>query len=194
MPGREPGGLEKLWADCDCRIDGDDAATHALRFSIYQLLIAANPDDPTVNIGAKSMTGRVPRTCVLGHRGVDAAVLHPHPAQDRCQLAALPASHAAGCPGAGGRNGVRRARYAWESADTGARGVPDRHQRRAAPVLDAGGADPRLRRCRVRDPHLCRGDRDDDFLIDYGAEILFETSRFWVDRAELDAGHRRATR
>ena len=29
---------------------------------------------------------------------------------------------------------------------------------------------------------------DEQFLLDYGAEILFETSRFWVDRVEHDTG------
>ena len=34
---------QQLWADADCEIVGDDKAAHAVRFSIYHLLIAANP-------------------------------------------------------------------------------------------------------------------------------------------------------
>ena len=43
-------------------IDGDPASTQAMRFGIYHLLIAANDADPTVNIGAKSLSGE-------GYRG-----------------------------------------------------------------------------------------------------------------------------
>ena len=41
---------------------GDDRATHALRFGVYHLLIAAHPEDHRVNIGAKSLSGE-------GYRG-----------------------------------------------------------------------------------------------------------------------------
>ena len=45
------------WADSDVTIDGDADATRAVRFNIYQLLIAANESDPRVNIGANSLSG-----------------------------------------------------------------------------------------------------------------------------------------
>ena len=53
---------EQRWDDCDCTIDGDPASTPAMRFGVYHLLIAANDEDPTVNIGAKSLSGE-------GYRG-----------------------------------------------------------------------------------------------------------------------------
>jgi kojibiose phosphorylase len=53
---------EERWDDCDVTIDGDPASTQAMRFGIYHLLIAANDADPTVNIGAKSLSGE-------GYRG-----------------------------------------------------------------------------------------------------------------------------
>jgi kojibiose phosphorylase len=53
---------EERWDDCDCTVDGDPAVTQALRFGVYHLLIAANDADPTVNIGAKSLSGE-------GYRG-----------------------------------------------------------------------------------------------------------------------------
>ena len=45
------------WDRADCVVDGDALATHALRFNIYHLLIAANEHDPRANIGAKSLSG-----------------------------------------------------------------------------------------------------------------------------------------
>ena len=178
---------EKLWADCDCRIDGDDTATHALRFSIYQLLIAANPDDPTVNIGAKSMTGEGYR----GHVFWDTeALMLPFfiYTQPKTAVSLLRYRHHT-LPGArelAVETGVRGARYAWESADTG---------REECPIVTSDG----LHRFWTREEQIhvsadvvygiltyVAATGDDHFLINYGAEIMFETSRFWVDRAELD--------
>ncbi len=185
--GASRAAWEKLWADCDCRIDGDDAATHALRFSIYQLLIAANPDDPTVNIGAKSMTGEGYR----GHVFWDTEVLMlPFfiYTQPKTALSLLRYRHHT-LPGArqvAAESGLRGARYAWESADTG---------REECPIFTHDG----LHRFWNREEQIhvsadvaygiityVAATDDDDFLINCGAEILFETSRFWVDRAELD--------
>lgn len=177
----------ELWADCDCRVDGDPDATRALRFSIHQLLIAANPDDPTVNIGAKSLTGEGYR----GHVFWDTEVLmlpffiYTQPAT---ALSLLRYRHHT-LPGArelAAEGGLRGARYPWESADTG---------REECPVSTNDG----LHRFWTRDEEIhvsadvaygvltyVAATGDQDFLLDYGAEILFETSRFWVDRSELD--------
>lgn len=178
---------EELWADCDCRVDGDAAATHALRFGVYQLLIAANPDDPTVNIGAKSLTGEGYR----GHVFWDTEVLmlpffiYTQPAT---AVSLLRYRHHT-LPGArqlAADSGVRGARYPWESADTG---------REECPMFTNDG----LHRFWTRDEEIhvsadvaygvltyVTATRDHRFLLDHGAEILFETSRFWVDRTELD--------
>ena len=56
-----------LWDDCDCIITGDVEATRALRFNIYHLLISANKHDPRVNIGAKTLSEKGIRACVLGY-------------------------------------------------------------------------------------------------------------------------------
>ena len=177
-----------LWADCDCRITGDDAATHAMRFNIYQLLIAANSEDPTVNIGAKSMTGE-------GYRGhvfwdTEALMLpfyiYTQPATARTLLGyryhTLP-----GARELAKESGLRGARYPWESADTG---------REECPMWTNDGA----HRFWTRDEEIhvsadvaygiltyVDATGDVDFLLRFGAEILFETSRFWTDRVELDS-------
>ncbi len=181
---------EQRWADCDCAIDGDPRSTHAVRFGIYQLLIAANDTDPTVNIGAKSLSGEGYR----GHVFWDTEVLmlpffvytRPDAARD------LLAYRHHTLPGARENariNGTAGARYPWESADTG---------REECPEFTADGAN----KFWTRDEELhvsadvahgvmqyveATGDRR--FLVERGAEILFETSRFWVERAvRNDAG------
>ena len=45
------------WQVSDLRIDGDPEAQRALRFAIYHLLSAANPEDDRVSIGARGLSG-----------------------------------------------------------------------------------------------------------------------------------------
>ena len=51
------------WQASDLRIEGDPAAQRALRFAIYHLLSAANPQDDRVSIGARGLSG----TAYKGH-------------------------------------------------------------------------------------------------------------------------------
>jgi len=175
------------WLHSDCEIVGDHAAAAAVRFGIYHLLIAANEQDPTVNIGAKSLSGEGYR----GHVFWDTEVLmlpfyiYTQPATAR---ALLRYRHHT-LPGArqnardDGRDG---ARFAWESVDTG---------REECPQWTSDGLD----RLWMRDEEIHVGadvafgitsyvaaTEDHAFLVKYGAEILFETSRFWVDRIEFN--------
>lgn len=181
---------ERKWADCDCVIAGDvdaEAACKAVRFGIYHLLIAANELDPTVNIGAKSLSGEGYR----GHVFWDTEILmlpffvYTQPDTARALLAYRhhTLDGARGNARSEGRNG---ARFAWESADTG---------QEECPRWTVDGVD----RLWMRDEEVHVGadvvygimryvaaTGDTAFLVDLGAEILFETSRYWVDRLDHD--------
>ena len=183
---------EDKWGDCDIAISGDAAAAKAVRFGIYHLLIAANEHDPTVNIGAKSLSGEGYR----GHVFWDTEILmlpffvytQPQTARSllRYRHHTLP-----GAQDNARAEGRRGARYAWESADTG---------REECPEWTVDGVD----RLWMRDEELHVGadvgyglmkyveaTGDNTFLLEYGAEILFETSRFWTDRLDYDAANDR---
>ncbi len=178
---------EQMWSDCDVAIEGDADGTRAVRFGLYQLLIAANGDDPTVNIGAKSLTGEGYR----GHVFWDTEVLmlpffiYTQPSTARSLLRyryhTLQAARELAR-----ESGLRGARYPWESADTG---------REECPIWTVDGAN----RFWTRDEEIhvsadvaygvltyIEASGDSDFLTEFGAEILFETSRFWVDRATYE--------
>jgi len=45
------------WQCSEVKVDGDAFAQKALRFAIYHLNSAANPDDEHVSIGARALTG-----------------------------------------------------------------------------------------------------------------------------------------
>jgi kojibiose phosphorylase len=173
------------WADSDVRIDGDTEATRAVRFNIYHLLIAANESDPRVNIGANSLSGERYR----GHAFWDTEVfllpffIYTQPETARALV--LYRYHTLDGARANARDGgFRGARYAWESADTGVETTP-KWTVDGAHRIWMGEEEIHITSAVVRgllDYVTATGDQA--LMIDHGAEILFETSRFWTDRLE----------
>lgn len=49
------------WRTADVQVNGDEEAQRALRFAVYHLISASNPDDPHVSVGARAMTGEAYR-------------------------------------------------------------------------------------------------------------------------------------
>lgn len=183
-----------LWAASDIRIRGDETAQRQVRFAIYHLLSAANPNDEHVSIGARGLTGEG----YLGHVFWDTDIfLIPFytlawPEAARALLMyryhTLPAARARAT-----LFGYRGALYAWESADTGEDVTP----------TEAIGPDGQLTaiRCGAQEHHISADvayavwrywscTRDRDFLLRAGAEIIFETARFWASRCALEADGR----
>jgi trehalose/maltose hydrolase-like predicted phosphorylase len=184
------GAWEKRWAGSDVDLDGDASAQRALRFAIYQLTSAANPEDEHVSVGARGLTGEG----YLGHVFWDTEIfLLPFytltwPEAARALLLyrfhTLPAARAKAA-----RLGYRGALYAWESADTGEEATPPWALGRDGQVI------PIL--CGTREQHISgdvayavwqywQATRDVRFLLNAGAEILLETARFWASRAALE--------
>jgi len=186
------------WRSSEVEVDGDPAAQKALRFALYHLNGAANPDDEHVSIGARALTG----DDYLGHVFWDTEIyLLPFytltwPEAARALLMyrfhTLEAARAKAA-----RLGWRGALYAWESADAGAEATPERvvgPDRQIVEVL-----------CGKQEQHISadvayavwqywQATQDEGFLLAAGAEILFETARFWSSRAELEADDRRHIR
>jgi kojibiose phosphorylase len=173
------------WADCDVTIDGDDDAQRAVRFSIYQLLIAANESDPHVNIGANALTGERYR----GHAFWDTEVfmlpffIYTQPDTARALL--LYRYHTLdGARRNARETGFRGARYAWESADTGVETTP-KWTWDGAHRIWMGEEEIHVTSAVAYGLiAYVAATGDHAFMTDYGAEILFETSRFWADRLE----------
>ncbi len=178
---------QALWATSDAEVLGEERLTAAVRFSIYHLLIAANPDDPTANIGAKSMSGEGYR----GHIFWDTEVMLlpfftlTQPSAARALLG-YRFHTLAGARRNSAENGTLGARFAWESADTGDEECPrftpdgsDRFWTRDEEVHVSADVAFAIRR-------YVEATGDLDFLHDEGAEMLFETSRFWVTFAQQD--------
>ena len=182
------------WLDADVVVRGDDRAQRDLRFALYHLIIAADPESDRASVGARSLSGPGYR----GHVFWDTEIfLLPfftwtHPQTARALLAyrhrTLPAARAKAA-----RLGYDGALYAWESADTGEEVTPEyvwlpdgtrltivtglQEHHVAADVAWAVW-------------HYWQVTGDDAFMEDMGAEMVVETARFWASRAVPGDGGR----
>jgi trehalose/maltose hydrolase-like predicted phosphorylase len=99
--------------------------TRALRFGVYHLLIAATPDDPTVNIGAKSLSGEGYRGHVFRDTEIFMLPFFILTQSDTARALLSYRHHTLDGARANSREyGTTGARYAWESADTGREECP----------------------------------------------------------------------
>ncbi|WGM47967.1 Kojibiose phosphorylase [Brevundimonas sp. NIBR10] len=185
-------------AASDVVIEGDPAAQQAVRFAVFHLNSAANPDDETVSIAARALTGDdyaghvfwdteiflIPFYCLTWPEAARALLMYRFHTLGEARAKAK-------------RLGWRGALYAWESADTGAEATPDHTvgpDRQVLAIL-----------CGMQEQHISAdvawavwqywmATGDEAFLQDAGAEIILETARFWESRAALEADGRRHIR
>lgn len=176
------------WDCSDLRIEGDPAAQKAIRFAIYHLISAANPEDERVSIGARALTGSAYR----GHVFWDTEIFMlpfftlTWPAAARSLLMyrshTLPAARSRAAAG-----GWRGALYAWESTDTGEDATPPLAVQPDGVVVRVLTGE--------QEQHISAdvaygvwsywtATRDEVFLLEAGAEIILETARFWASRVE----------
>lgn len=179
------------WENMDIVIEGDEVAQRAYRFCMYHLLIAL-PQEERVSIGAKTLSG-------YGYKGhvfwdTELFMLPPfsisYPEYAK-RLLMYRYHHLAGARAKAKEAGYLGAMFPWESTDTGEETTP-----------------------RWTDPHPVTGEKiriwtgdneqhissdiayavlqywhwtgDDDWFVNYGAEILLDTALFWGSRAEYN--------
>ncbi len=181
----------RRWHDSDIEIDGDASLQLALRFAGYHLIGAANPHDSHASIGARALSGAVYK----GHVFWDTEIymlpfyLYTHPASARALLEyryhTLEAARAKAK-----RFGFRGAFYAWESADTGEEVTPKS-------VIAPNGELLKILNGEL-EVHITAAvafgvwqywmnTGDDEFLLQFGAEIVLECARFWASRGAMEA-------
>ncbi len=179
------------WQSSDVEVGGDPAAQRALRFAIYHLNSAANPEDEHVSIGARALTGDGYR----GHVFWDTEIyLLPFYSMTWPQAARAMLMYRYrtldGARAKAAGMGWKGALYAWESADSGNEATPRHAVAADHTVIDI--------LCGELEQHISadvahavwqywRATGDEAFLLEAGAEILLETARFWSSRARLEA-------
>lgn len=178
---------QRRWNEADVVVEGDPDAQLALRFALYHIISAADPESEVASIGARGLTG----PGYFGHVFWDTDVfilpvfIHTQPEVARrligYRFRTLPAARERAR-----KLGYRGALYAWESADDGQDCTPPL-------VVDADGTViPIL--TGLQEHHISadvawavwrywEATRDEGFLLEVGAEIILETARFWSSRA-----------
>jgi len=181
---------DKRWQSADIEIEGDPAAQKALRFAMYHLLIAAPPRDLDVSIAPKTLSGE----WYQGHVFWDTEIFmlpffiytHPRLARDLLMYRARRLQQARECAVDQHYGG---ALWPWESADSGREETPETWVNFDGTVLPVYNA--------KREHHIAsdivygiylyhQHTGDDDFMVRYGSEMVFETARFWASRVVYD--------
>ena len=183
------------WQDSDVTVDGDADAQQALRFAVYHLNSAANPDDERVSIGARALTGDGYHGHVFWATEIYLLPFYVLTWPEAARALLMYRFHTLdGARAKAAGMGWRGALYAWESADTGAEATPGQVIGPDHQVVDV--------LCGKQEQHISadvayavwqywQATADEEFLRNAGAEILLETGRFWSSRAQLEAdGHR----
>ncbi|RJQ44623.1 MAG: beta-phosphoglucomutase [Anaerolineaceae bacterium] len=195
-------GYEGLWAEhrsvwedewkvSNIIIEGDDEADRAMRYSLFQLLIAAPRHDERVSIAAKSLSGFGYR----GHTFWDTEIFilpfftftHPEIANNLLRYryhtleGARKKAKEKGCEGAC---------YAWESAATGEETTPRWALLPNGELVHIWCGDIELH---ITVDVVFAIDQywqitgDDNFMLNFGAEIILDAARFWGSRVEWNA-------
>jgi kojibiose phosphorylase len=178
------------WEVAEVQIVGDEEAQRALHFATYHLIAATNPADEYVSIGARGLTGEAYRGHVFWDTEIYMLPFYVFTDPPAARSLLMYRYHTLAAARRKARaHGYEGAMYAWESADTGDEVTP---RTVVAP-------DGRLVTILTgeREHHITadvayavwqywHATGDDAFMVAAGAEILVETARFWVSRAQFE--------
>ncbi|MFB2937670.1 beta-phosphoglucomutase [Aerosakkonemataceae cyanobacterium BLCC-F154] len=188
---------QEVWHQSDIVVEGDTKSQLAVRYNLFQLLISAARHDDKVSIPAKTLSG-------FGYRGhvfwdTEIFILpfftftQPKIARNLLTYRYYTLN---GARRKAAHYGYKGAMYAWESADTGDEVTP-----RWALPNQPYGEEIRIW-CRDREIHISadiayavwyywKATGDDEWMHDYGAEIILDTAIFWMSRVEWNTKEER---
>ena len=175
---------KELWRVSDVQIQGDDEAQHALRYSLYHLLVIAPYHTKATSIPARGLSGQVYKGAIFWDTEMFMFpfFVHTNPAVARTLLE----YRVTGLPGARDKArqyGYDGAFYAWESQEGGFdactefnvtsvfTGRPTRTFFRDKQIHISGDIPLAFR-------EYCRITGDVSLLLEGGAEVIYECARF----------------
>ena len=181
-----------VWATSDVVVEGDPEVQLALRFNIFQLLIAAPRWTDRASIGAKTLSGFGYRHHVFWDNEIFMLPLFIYTQPELARNMLMYRWH--NLPGArekAAENGYEGAQFPWESAGDGREVTPTWGLNRADPKqpiriwtgdieihITADVAYGTMQYWRVTG--------DDAWMRDYGAELVLDGAKFWASAAQLD--------
>ncbi len=184
---------DAVWQNSDVQIEGDIEAQLAVRYNLFQLLISAPFQDQQVSIPAKTLSGFAYRGHVFWDTEIFMLPLFIFTQPEVARHLLTYRYHTlAGARRKARSYGYQGAMFAWESAATGDEVTP-----RWALPSDPYGSDIRIW-CRDREIHITsdvvyaiwqywQATHDDEWMRDYGAEIILDTAVFWMSRVEWNS-------
>ncbi len=188
---------EDRWAVADVRIDGDEEAQLALRYSLYQLLIIAPSDSEKVSIPARGLSGQVYKGAVFWDTEMFMLPFFLHTRPEVARNLVMYRIHTLdGARRKAAEYGFRGAFYAWESQDTGDDACT------LFNITDVFTNRPMRTFFRDKQIHIsadaaygiwryytCTG--DESVLLEGGAEVILECARFFHSCAYFKPDKRR---
>ncbi len=181
---------EGRWISSDIKIEGDSSLQRALRFDIYHLLAIAPPQDIDVSLAPKALSSE----WYGGHVFWDTEIfmlpffIHTQPrlAKDLLMYRCRRLEQARGC--AQNQN-YEGALWPWESAESGADETPQTWVNFDGTILPVYTS--------LREHHIAsdivyaiyryyQATGDEDFMLECGSKMIFETARFWASRVVYD--------
>ncbi|GAC1462880.1 MAG: glycoside hydrolase family 65 protein [Ktedonobacteraceae bacterium] len=186
-PHRE--AWQHFWHEADVILEGDDEAQVGLRYSLYQLRINSSTHDSRYSIAAKGMTGFGYRGHVFHDTEIFMLPFFTYVLPDIARNLLLYRYHL--LPAArkkAASNGYEGAQYPWESTLDGEETTPPSiihpETGEVIPVLN-GFIELHITSSiahAVWEYWHVTG--DDDFMREYGAELMVSTALFWASRVE----------
>ena len=182
---------EQYWERADVILEGDDRAQLGLRYNLYQLRISVSTHNNRYSIAAKGLTGFGYRGHVFHDTEIFMLPFFSYVLPDIARNLLLYRYHL--LPAARARatsNGYRGAQYPWESTLSGEEMTPPSiihpETGEVIPVLN-GTLELHITASIAHatwEYYSITG--DNDFLRDYGAELLLSTAQYWASRATVD--------
>ncbi|RJG01005.1 HAD-IA family hydrolase [Noviherbaspirillum sedimenti] len=179
----------EFWSRADIRVPGHPSVEQALRFGSYHLRLPAGADD-CVSIGARTLSGRA----YEGHVFWDTEIfmlpfyLHVEPRWAR-NLLLYRHRTLDGARRRARKLGYRGACFAWESTVTGDDVTPTKILLKSTgkeiPIFTGSQQIHVTADIAYAVWRYWEATRDEDFLTGPGADLLFETARFWMSRVTL---------
>ena len=171
---------KKAFEKIDIEIEGDFEADTGLRFSNYQTLGSFNRNDAVHSLGAKGLTGPNYGGLVWWDCEVyQSPVFYMTMPKEAKNMLVYRYSKLEAAKENAIKEGYKGARYPFNSGVTGEENVwpVSRHPFMQIHVV----SDVAWSICNY---YNCSG--DDDFMLDYGMEMLYEICRYWLSRVQKD--------
>lgn len=177
------------WRDCDVEISGDEEVQREVRWAVYHLAGSAWYGDERSSVGARSITGERYRGHVFWDTETFVWPFHCYTEPQTARSLLMYRYHTLqGARNKATAQGYKGALFAWESTDSGEETTPPwirlpngvRQQILTGEQEHHLAADIAYAILQYR-----QATRDDEFFLNYGAEMLLDIARFWSSRVVL---------